>query len=622
MSADHEQRAMYLQGPCPSLFAILHAATEPRKETAVLLCPPFGWEDMCSYRIRREWAEQLARSGHATLRLDLPGSGDSAGASTDPGQLDAWTQAVDGAARWLRGAADARRVAVIGIGIGGIVSCRAALQGSPIDELVLWSVPAQGRTLLRELRTFSKLEVANLLATGERPPPDEPTEEGTLVASGYMLSAETVLSLERLALSEMEPAAHTTLRRALLLGRDGLKVDRTVVGAIERTGAEVTVADGPGFGAMMTEAQDARAPTQVIELVSSWLERAEPLAGPSIADRATRRPSAAPPAPTGELREQDELLLDHSGVALRERPVFIDGPAGRLFGVLTEPLVDQRRELTAVLLNAGPQRRTGPNRMWVEIARRWAARGVPSLRFDADGIGDSDGNATVLARVTAFYRPVYVEQARTALEMLAARGLPPRFVMLGLCSGAYWSAQAALADRRVEAVIMLNPRTLVFDEWRHTVRRTRQLRENALRASTWRKVLRGEIKLAKHLETGRSLVRRAASPPTLARQRLAASPSASRAAREPTAREPVEELFDDLRDRGQRALLLFTGAEVLRRELTEKGVLDRIGRWPNMELALMGTSADTHTLSPLWLQRQVHDLVDRVLDAELARLDG
>ena len=302
--------------------------------------------------------------------------------------------------------------------------------------------------------------------------------------------------------------------------------------------------------------------------------------------------------------------------------MFIDGPAGRLFGVLTEPLVDERRELTAVLLNAGPQRRTGPNRMWVEIARRWAARGVPSLRFDADGIGDADGNATVLARVTAFYRPEYVDQARTALEMLAARGLPPRFVMLGLCSGAYWSAQAALADRRVEAVIMLNPRTLVFDEWRHTVRRTHQLRENALRASTWRKVLRREIKLAKHLETGRSLVGRAASAPTRARERLVALPSASRAAREPTPREPVEELFDDLRDRGQRALLLFTGAEVLRRELTEKGALDRIGRWPNMELALLGTSADTHTLSPLWLQRQVHDLVDRVLDTELARLYG
>jgi hypothetical protein len=37
-------------------------------------------------------------------------------------------------------------------------------------------------------------------------------------------------------------------------------------------------------------------------------------------------------------------------------------------------------------------------------------------------------------------------------------------------------------------------------------------------------------------------------------------------------------------------------------------------RWPNIELALRGTSVDTHTLTPLWLQRQVHALLDRVLE--------
>jgi len=607
---------MYLQGCSGApFFAVLHSGAAPTTQTAVLLCPPFGWEDMCSYRSRREWAEHLARAGHMTLRIDFPGSGDSAGSPTDPGQLDAWTQAVDTAAWWLRRAEGVRRVAVIGLGLGGMVSCRAALQGAPIDELILWSVPARGRKLLRELRTFSALEVANMpdpdLApdTNEPGPSADPVDDGTLVANGYLLSAETVLALERLDLQEMKPAELQT-RRALLLGRDGLKVDKALPTILEQAGVAVTVADGPGYGAMTVEPQDARPPSEVFELVSSWLEEGEPQPGegePWLQDAADSVAASGP-------SDRDEISLDCLGVTLRERPVVFDGPDGRLFGVLTEPL-GMRGELTALLLNAGPQRRTGPNRMWVEIARRWAASGVPTLRLDAAGIGDSDGDASVLTRVTEFYKPGYVEQARAALEMLGERGLPERFVVLGLCAGCYWAANAALEDERVAAVIMLNPRTLVFDEWRHTLRRTRVLRERMLLPATWRKVLRGEIRLAKHLETGRTLIGQAVSTPMRARKAIVAPRH-----KQETASEPLEGLFDALRDRDQRALLLFTGAEVLHGELSRNGMLGQLeDRWPNIELALRGTSVDTHTLTPLWLQRQVHALLDRVLEDELER---
>ncbi len=415
--------------------------------------------------------------------------------------------------RGRRWAGASRRVAAIGISLGGMVACRAALEGAPIEELVLWSVPARGRTLLRELRAFSAFEVANIPdaedsttgegapgkgamgggALGEGAPDGEPIDDGTLTTNGYLMSAETVAALQGLDLAEVEPSA-AGVRRALLLGRDGMKVSKGLPEALRSAGAEVTVADGPGYGAMMVETQDARTPDEVIEHVSSWLREGTPPQGVPIALSAPapvrlpatatalgpaprERGAADPSAPNGP-SDHDEIVIHHAGVALRERPVFIERPDGRLFGVLTEPL-GERRELTALLLNAGPQRRTGPNRMWVEIARRWAARGVPTLRLDADGIGDADGDAAALGRVTAFYRPVYVEQTRAALDALAERGLPQRFVVLGLCAGGYWSAQTALADERVAAVIMLNPRTLVFDEWRHTARRTRELGKRA-----------------------------------------------------------------------------------------------------------------------------------------------
>jgi alpha-beta hydrolase superfamily lysophospholipase len=613
-NASLEPRAMYLRaGVGEPFFAFLHEGAAPARQTAVLLCPPFGWEDMCSYRSRREWAEHLARAGHMTLRIDFPGSGDSAGSPTDPGQLEAWTQAVGTAAWWLRRAEGVRRIAVIGLGLGGMVVCQAALQGAPIDELILWSVPARGRRLVRELRTFSAFEVANMPDpdpapdTNELGPSTDPADDGTLVVNGYLLGAETVEALECLDLQEIEPS-QTQTRRALLLGRDRLKIDKALPAVLEQVGVDVSIVDGPGYGAMMVEPQDARAPSEVFELVSAWLEEGEPGREEGVPERADTSPPSEP-------SEQEEIVLDYAGVALRERPVSIDGPDGRLFGVLTEPL-GARRELTALLLNAGPQRRTGPNRMWVEIARRWAASGVCTLRLDLAGIGDSDGDAAALARVTEFYKQGYVEQARAALELLAERGLPERFVVLGLCAGCYWAANAALADERVAAVIMLNPRTLVFDEWRHALRRTRHLRERMLRPATWRKVLSGDIRLAKHLETGRTLIGRAVSTPRRTRKVGASEHNQG------TASERIEDLFDALRDRDQRALLLFTGEEVLHKELSRNGVLDRLDRWPNLELARLGTSADTHTLTPVWLQRQVHTRVDRVLEGELERLSG
>jgi alpha-beta hydrolase superfamily lysophospholipase len=593
------------------VFGFLHRARGAAGGTAVLLCPPFGWEDMCCYRIRREWAQRLCERGLTTLRIDLPGSGDSAGDPRDSDQLGRWTSAVADSASWLRVDSGASSLTAIGIGLGGLLACRATLAGAPIDEVAAWAAPAQGRRLVRELRTFSAHELARESAP-ETHAAGAPA--GSLAVNGYVLSEATVAALESLDLAaEVDRAdgpspGERALRRALLLGRDGIRTDARLAAALSDAGAEVTETDGPGFAAMMVEPQDARAPVEVFQIVERWIEQGEE-AGDEHEPAAADEPQ--------QPRRLRELRLGEAGSEVREHAMWIErAGAEPLFGVLTEP-VGPRRALTAVLMNAGPQRRTGPNRMWVEVARRWAARGVSTLRFDAAGIGDSDGDASVLARNAEFYKPEYVEQARAALDELARRGLPQRYVLAGLCAGAYWSAHAAIADTRVAAVMMLNPRTLVFDERAHTARRVRQLRERALLPSTWRRALSGELHLARHLETASSLAALAARAPR--RGGRGAGPAAH--AGEPaTPPASVEELFDGLRERGQRGLLLFTGAEVLHHELTARGALGDMSRWPNLELAVRGTDGDTHTLSPVWLQHEVHALLDDALSSELSLL--
>ena len=164
-------------------------------DTAVLLCPPFGWQQDCAYRGLRAWATELARAGYPAARVTLPSAGDSAGTPRDGGRLDAWTAAVGDSARWLRRTTGATRVVAIGIGLGGMVCYRTAAAGAVIDELVLWAVPAGGRALLREMRGHHQI-VAAAFPDDIREDPDD----SDLELIGYTMTEETAGALGDLRL--------------------------------------------------------------------------------------------------------------------------------------------------------------------------------------------------------------------------------------------------------------------------------------------------------------------------------------------------------------------------------------------------------------------------------------
>jgi pimeloyl-ACP methyl ester carboxylesterase len=600
MTATPAPRLLYLNDDGEQIFSIFHqAAADGRRATAVLMCPPFGWEDVCSYRSRREWAARLAHSGFPTLRIELPGTGDSAGSPTDRQRLSAWTSCVVAAARWLSDECEHESVAAIGIGLGGMLICAAVCEDAPVHEAVLWAVPARGEALVREQRAFERLEAAKF-ATRRHAQPQEGS--GSVRAGGFTLSAETAGGLEQLDLASATfPEGRP--RRVLLLGRDGIAVDGRLRACLERAGTVVRCAPGSGFGAMMAEPQQSRPPTDVFALVEDWLE-----VGAQSAATAPRPPAAShiarPPVRTSAAAE-----FDSAGTPVRETPVFIEQPFGRLFAVLSEPGGQAAThaassgvpELGALLLNAGAIRRIGPSRMWVEIARRWAAEGIPTLRLDLEGLGDADGDASRFADVAELYVPQFVAQVRAAIDFLEARTTARKFVLAGLCSGAYWSFHAALQDERVDAAFMLNPRLLFWDPVADNMR---ELRRRLLNPPSWRVVARGDVALARvgqvALHAPRSLLANA-----IARWQ---------------ARGAIDQLdlaLDGLSAAGKQLAFMFSDNEPLHDELERQGRLERSGRWPNLQLERL-PGAD-HTLRPVQAQRGAHDALDRALHRELQR---
>jgi len=594
MNKQAQARAVYLRGPSlEPVFCVLHPPTvqgPPRR--AVLICPPFGWEETCSYRARRDWAEHLAAAGHPALRIDLPGSGDSAGSARDPGRAAAWTQAIVAASGWLADNAEGAGVAAIGIGLGGLLLCQAAAEGAPIDEAVLWAVPARGRTLVRELSTFARME-ASKWAAAEGEPESTAIDEGAISAGGFLLSGQSTRDLQEIDLTKLEiPAGR--MRRVLLLERDGIAPDQRLRAHLEGRDAHVSVLPAQGYGVMMMPPHEADSPAAVFAQTCAWLAQNSPSDHAAPADN---RPGGAP-KPGEQIEAVERIEVSFGGVLIRETPITIEQPFGRLFGVLVEPCEGPRAALAALLLNAGAHRRIGQGRMWVTAARRWAARGVPTLRLDLEGIGDAEGDGSRFNRnARALYTSELVDQTLAAVDAMDARELGPCYMLAGLCSGAYWAFHAALRDERVSAALMLNPQTLFWDASLSTAR--------VLRRGSRKKLLRGEVPL------GRVLKLAVRIPIVLLRRAHTRLLARARGGSE------LDRALDRLRDAGKQVRFMFSGPEPLREELEREGRDQNGERWPNVGFDFI--PGDDHILRAPQSQRLTHDALDRALERELRR---
>ena len=170
------------------------------------------------------------------------------------------------------------------------------------------------------------------------------------------------------------------------------------------------------------------------------------------------------------------------------------GSHGGLVGVLTEPAGEAATlagdKPAIIVSNVGLNHRTGPNRLWVDLARRMAGKGFVTLRFDMDGLGDSS--------IRTDKRPDVERHAvdlREAVDFVAKKTKVARVALIGLCSGVDPVHAIATDDPRVCAAFfldgynystprhLLNVRFLRAFDLRHYLRSARSLllRRNARR---------------------------------------------------------------------------------------------------------------------------------------------
>ena len=152
-----------------------------------------------------------------------------------------------------------------------------------------------------------------------------------------------------------------------------------------------------------------------------------------------------------------------------------------LIGIVSKP--SKPLSVSVLIIVGGPQYRAGSHRQFTLLARALANSGIPAMRFDYRGMGDSDGEARTFENIE--------EDIAGAIRALVRDCPSTKSVVLwGLCDGASAAMMFGQADPRVKGMVLLNP-------W---VRSDASLAQTYLRhyylsrltdPSLWRKILSG-----------------------------------------------------------------------------------------------------------------------------------
>lgn len=162
-----------------------------------------------------------------------------------------------------------------------------------------------------------------------------------------------------------------------------------------------------------------------------------------------------------------------------------------LYGIVSLPSQPLARGV--LIVPGGPQYRVGSHRQFTLLARYLASHGVPSMRFDYRGMGDSEGEPRTFESVEAdLHHAVdrFFEEVPRLKEL----------VIWGLCDAASAAAFYAYRDSRVAGLVLLNP-WVRSDKGIARAYLQHYYVSRLFMPEFWRKVVKGEFNYASSLRT-------------------------------------------------------------------------------------------------------------------------
>lgn len=432
-------------------------------DIGIVICPGIGRDAWLSHSTLRRLAIELARAGYLALRFDYPSTGDSKDLhAADPSI--GWMAGVDDAISFLRGSG-VRRIVLCGFRLGALLALLKSATHKDVDDVVMIDPVTSGALFLREIG----------IGAGQQSPSGQTLEvDGETLANG---PASPLHGLNCFSLTSKP------VERVLILTSSTSRNANRLASHMGGLGVDVTQAEFKPLREHDSEGYVV--PATGLAVIRHWLPA-------TIEDE-----SRAAWCPSIDATLGDDNFL--------ERPLrFGSG----LFGTLCCPRAEGQQGCVVVIGNSGAGPRYGYARFHVFLARRLAAEGVASLRFDFAGLGDSSPLASGAG--AHVYETDRGPDIRAAIDVLERLGYC-RFVTAGICSGSYHAWRATLHDERIDTLLMVNPATFSWRDGQslgtmiHTsAHSTRYYLSTMSRGSGWKRLLSRQLDVRRALRTIRA----------------------------------------------------------------------------------------------------------------------
>jgi len=475
-----EEQVGYFHASDRGLYGASHAPDTCPPRAAALFLAPFGEERKCACRLLLRTARACAGAGVAAFRFDLSGVGESTG-DHGAATLRQWLEDAGAALDLVNETFAGAPWVAVGARLGANLAARlAASRGA--SRLVLIEPLLSGGDYVRDLLRRQQIKTVMTGAETGRDTADAAAQWAAGKCAdlgGFGVSPTLAAELEGLSLCDDLSAVPEECVIHLLRVSGGKKFPPAWQPVLDRIGR--------------SSASDAA----ILHDKPFWgqLEYYESDVIPAaVVGRLSDAPALPPLDESGQcsaVRSRLEETIElRKRIAERAVRFAVDGRS--LVGNLAAPA--DASGPGVVFVHGWSGNRSGPHNLLTTMARKLADSGIPSLRFDFRGRGESEGEGmeTTLPSMAA--------DLEAAVRLLTDSCGVRKVVLFGMCSGGNVAIGTLPRIPSAAGLILLSVYPFSDgDAFSRDIHRTwhyaREYGRKALRGDTWGRLVRGEIHL-------------------------------------------------------------------------------------------------------------------------------